>query len=230
MKNSKRLYGLLILLFILQNTVIVSCKKDSTKEEDLTSVTDIEGNKYKVVVIGDQRWMAEDLKTTTLNDGTSINNITNNQQWSSTGTHAYCWYNNDNSNKNNFGALYNFWAVQTGKLCPSGWHVPADSEWMTLENQLGGDISAGGKLKESGTTFWNSPNTGATNASNFNARGGGVRLVNGTYSEMKNYALWWTSSAGGGGAWFKSVNNQSSLLNTQSYNKNNGLSVRCIKD
>lgn len=208
--------------------ISAGCKKEE-EAPVVTTVEDIDGNSYKFVVIGTQTWMSENLKSTKLNDGTPIASVTDNNAWSNTGDAAYCWYNNDSDNRNKFGALYNFHAVNSGKLCPSGWHVPSDSEWMTLENQLGGNASAGGKMKESGTTYWNEPNIGATNSSNFNARGGGVRLVNGSFSELKNYGLWWTSSTGGGGSWFKSLNSQSANLNTQSYSAKNGLSVRCIK-
>jgi uncharacterized protein (TIGR02145 family) len=85
-------------------------------------------------------------------------------------------------------------------------------------------------MKETGTSYWNAPNTGATNESSFNARGSGVRLISVGFNDMKNLGLWWTSSTGESGAWFRSVNNQNAQLTTQGYNKKNGLAVRCIKD
>ena len=129
---------------------------------DLTygSVTDIEGNCYKTIQLGPRLWMAENLKTTHYNDGVGIQN--------------YYWYNNDPSTyKNTYGALYTVVAIVTDKLCPVGWHVPSVSEWKELTAYLGGDDIAGGKLKETGTTHWDSPNTGATNESGFTALPGG---------------------------------------------------------
>ena len=115
------------------------------------------------------------LKTTKYNDGTSIPNVTNDTSWSNLTTGAYCWYNNDVSYKNPYGALYNWYAVNTGKLAPKGWHVPSDAEWTTLITYLGGESIAGGKLKEAGTTHWLSPNTEATNSTGFSALPGGRR-------------------------------------------------------
>jgi uncharacterized protein (TIGR02145 family) len=217
-------FSAIFLLLIIS----AGCKKE--KDVPLvTTVEDIDGNSYKFVTIGTQTWMAENLRTTRLNDGTPIEILTSNNIWSNTGNPSYCWFFHDANYKDKFGALYNFHAVNSGKLCPSGWHVPSDSEWLILENHLGGNSDAGGKLKEPGTIYWNEPNNGATNMSSFNARGSGVRLMNGSFHDLKNFALWWTSSTGGGGSWFKSVNNQSAMLNTQSYHPNNGLSVRCMK-
>ncbi len=205
-----------------------SCKKDNDTEEK--TVTDIEGNVYPVVKIGTQTWTAENLKSTKLNDGSPITNVTDNNSWNTHTSPGYCWYGNDVNNKTDFGALYNWYAVNTGKLCPAGWHVPNDVEWSTLTQHLGGEDIAGGKLKETGTTYWNSPNTGATNESGFSARGSGVRLVAGEFNDFKNLSLWWTSTLGDLGAMFRYANNQNTKLTTHGYNKKNGLSVRCIKD
>jgi uncharacterized protein (TIGR02145 family) len=226
MKNKIRIIVAIVLVFTITALLLTSCKK----EEEVTTVTDIDGNIYNFVVIGTQTWMAENLKTTKLNDGTAISNTTDNQQWSTLTTPAYAWYNNSAANKAGLGALYNFFAVSSGKLCPSGWHVPSKEEWKTLETHLGGESVAGGKMKESGTTYWTSPNTGATNDSKFNGRGGGVRLGDGTFSDIKNYGLWWTSTAQGATVWFRSLQYANPNLTEQGYGKINGLSVRCIKD
>src|SRR5664279_5386678 len=128
------------------------------------TLQDIDGNVYKNVTIVKQILMAENLKTTKFNDGTSIPLVRENSAWKDMNSPSFCWYNNDaTTNKNNYGALYNWYTVNTNKLCPSGWHVPSDAEWTTLRTYLGGDSVAGGKLKETGTTHWKSPNTGATN-------------------------------------------------------------------
>jgi uncharacterized protein (TIGR02145 family) len=136
-------------------------------------VTDIDGNVYNTVTIGDQVWMAENLKTTKLNDGTSISNAIDNIAWASLSTPGYCWFINNRATYEIYGALYNWYAVYTDKLCPTGWHVPSNSEWTTLTDHLGGAEVAGGKLKESGSSHWASPNTGATNVTGFTALPGG---------------------------------------------------------
>ncbi len=156
------------------------------------TVTDIDGNVYHTVTIGTQVWLVENLKTTRYNDGTSIPLVTDSAAWSNADTSAYCWYNNDIANKNTYGALYNWFTVNTGKLAIAGWHIPTDAEWTTLTDYLGGESIAGGKLKETGTTHWRSPNAGATNESGFTALPGGHRDVNGTFSAMGDDGFWWS--------------------------------------
>ena len=144
--------------------------KGSLTLYDYSIIADIDGNIYNTVIIGTQVWMKENLKATKLNDGTNILLETDNATWISLTDPAYCWYNNDASSyKNTYGALYNWFTVETGKLCPTGWHVPSDAEWFTLIDFLGGESVAGGKLKEIGNTHWNSPNTGATDEYGFTA-------------------------------------------------------------
>ena len=140
------------------------------------TVTDRDGNSYNTVTIGSQTWMTENLRVTRLNDNTPIQLVTSNSSWASMTTPAYCWYNNDEAaNKNIYGGLYNWYAVNTGKLCPSGWHVPSHQEFTVLRDYLGGATAAGGKLKEVGLTHWKSPNTGATDSSGFTAVPSGTR-------------------------------------------------------
>jgi uncharacterized protein (TIGR02145 family) len=199
---------------------------------------DIEGNQYKVVKIGNQVWMAENLKVTHYNDGTSIPYF---GQYSYDNQHSYDgygWYNNDPSTyKNTYGALYNFPAVATYKLCPTGWQVPSESEWGTLITFLGGDLAAGGKLKETGTTHWNSPNTGATNETGFTALPGGIMFTEGgnlgTFQQMGTNGYWWSRKQ-------QTMVEPESFYERLDYNLNNsygmiqyvwnGLSVRCLKD
>ena len=116
-------------------------------EKEPEIVTNIEGNVYKTVTIGSQVWMSENLKTTKLNDGTDIPSVTSNTEWAELSTPGYCYYDNSWSNALIYGALYNWHTVNTGKLCPTGWHVPTDEEWTTLITYLGGDTLVGGKLK-----------------------------------------------------------------------------------
>src|ERR1035437_1732452 len=138
-------------------------------------ITDVDGNYYNIVTIGSQVWMEENLRTTKYNDNTPIPNITDDIEWGkSSVSDAYCWYNNDISNKVPYGAIYNYGAANSAKLCPTGWHVP-HGEYQTLIDYLGGEDVAGGKLKEIGLVHWGSPNTGATNESGFTALPGGLR-------------------------------------------------------
>lgn len=160
------------------------------------TVTDIDGNVYKTVKIGDQWWMAENLRTTKYNDGTSIPNITDGTAWSYLSTPGYCWYNNDISYKNPYGALYNWYAVNTSKLAPTGWHVPTDGEWATLINYLGGENIAGKKIKEAGIAHWLSPNSSANNETGFTAVPGGYRLDNnGNFFYIGQWSFFWSKGA-----------------------------------
>ena len=140
-------------------------------------ITDIDQNKYQTVAIGDQIWMAENLKVTRYNDGVLIPNVTDNNVWIQLNTSSFSWYNNDSGNKTPYGALYNWFAVDNDKLCPEGWHVPDKTEWVTLFTYLGGPEIAGGKLKEAGTLHW-LYNYGSTNESGFTAMPGGSRSYN----------------------------------------------------
>lgn len=159
------------------------------------AVTDIDGNIYNTVSIGTQVWMAENLKTIRYNDGTSIPLVTDGGSWVSLSTPGYCWYNNDaDSYKDIYGAIYNWYAVNTGKLCPAGWHIPSGEELTILEEFLGGYYIAGGKLKEAGTSHWEYPNTGATNESGFTGLPGGYRGNNGMFYGKGIRSSWWSSS------------------------------------
>lgn len=196
------------------------------------SMSDIDGNVYKTITIGTQTWMAENLRTTKYNDGTAIPNVTVDATWISLTTPAYCWYNNDAATyETTYGALYNWYAINTGKLAPAGWHVPTDAEWTILSNYLGGESVAGGKLKEAGTTHWSSPNTGATNESGFTALPGGCRAYNG-FSNIGNCGYWWSSTSDNtGGAWDRSLFSNISLNKGEGYyDFGNGYSVRCVKN
>ena len=134
------------------------------------SVSDLEGNSYKTIKIGTQVWMAENLRSTRLNDNTPILKAHFPQDWSDSKTPGYNWCEEDSVNySTTFGAIYNYYAVNTGKLCPVGWHVPSDDEWDTLISFLGGRDVAAPKLIETGSIHWKSPNDGATNESGFTA-------------------------------------------------------------
>lgn len=197
------------------------------------TVTDIDANVYKTIQIGAQTWMAENLKTTKYNDGNPILDATNWNTWYYLSTDAYCWYNNDPwTYKTIYGALYNWYAVNTGKLCPLGWHVPSYLDWGTLTNYLGGIDLAGGKIKEPGITHWTSPNAGATNESGFTALPNGIRNPSGSFSaSMNGSSLWWSESEGNNNlAECEFVNHDNTRLSSGITNKTYGFSIRCIQD
>ncbi|MFY0689271.1 MAG: fibronectin type III domain-containing protein [Cyclobacteriaceae bacterium] len=145
-------------------------------------IKDIEGNTYSIVAIGSQIWMAENLRTMKYNDGTEIPEITDNTVWANLTTAGFSWYDNDEAQfKHPYGAMYNWYANDTGKLCPEGWHIPTVSEWDILINFLGGLTVAGGKIKDAGLDYWDDPNTGASNESGFTALGAGYRSSDGSF-------------------------------------------------
>lgn len=192
---------------------------------------DVEGNNYKSVKIGNQVWMAENLKSTKYNDNTSIPLVSDNTTWSTLSTPGYCWYNNDEAtNKSIYGAMYNWYAVNTGKLCPTGWHVPTNTEWTTLITYLGGVDIAGGKLKETGTSHWLSPNT-STNESGFTGLPGGYRVYAGNFNVIGDFGCWWTSTEiDGPSANYVSLRYFANYVNRFGSGKEGGFSVRCLRD
>jgi uncharacterized protein (TIGR02145 family) len=196
------------------------------------NVTDTDGNLYNVALIGTQLWMAENLKTTTYNDGVVISNVADATTWSGLSTPAFCWYNNDAATfKATYGALYNWYTVTTGKLCPTGWHVPTFVEWTSLSTYLGGEIVAGNELREINTTHWAVPNSGATNSTGFTALPGGYRYIDGTYNNISNLGDWWSSSeSNSSDAYALFLYHNNSSLHSETDNKNHGFSVRCIMD
>lgn len=205
---------------------LMSCQTNSLK--------DIDGNVYKTVTIGTQVWMAENLRTTKYNDGTPILNITGNSELSEP---SYYWYDNDaTTNKETYGALYNWYVVNAandgGKnVCPTGWHIPTVAEWTTLITYLGGESVAGGKLKETGTIHWNSPNAGATNESGFTALPSGNHLSDGKCYDIGRHGYWWSSALDtAAGDYIRHMYCGSKDVVTFSGNKKAGFSVRCLKD
>lgn len=195
---------------------------------------DIEGNVYNIVKIGNQWWMAENLKATKYNDDSPIPLVTDNDEWESRfciEAPAYCWYDNNESNKEVYGALYNWYVVSTGKLCPAGWHVPSDSDWNILSSSLiqpNGNI--GGKLKEDGLNHWLSPNTDATNESGFTALPGGLR-ING-FNAMGSLGNWWSSTEGNlsFSARYRFLMHDTGGIGRGINGTGAGYSVRCVKD
>lgn len=195
------------------------------------TVTDIDGNIYNTITIGSQTWMKENLKVTHYNNGDTIAKISNNTQWSNTTSGAYCFYNNNQSYASTNGLLYNFYTVvDPRKLCPTGWQIATDAEWTVLTDYLGGLNIAGGKLKETGTVHWSSPNTGATNEVGFTALPGGYRANNEAFIGIGSIGSWWCSTESSGTeGWARGVFYDAITVDRGGYyEKKMGFSVRCI--
>lgn len=196
------------------------------------TVTDEDGNVYSTVQIGDQVWMAENLKTTTYNDGTSIDLVTYNTAWENNATGAYCWYDNDSTTyADTYGALYNWYAVNTGNLCPDGWHVPTDAEWNALEAYIASDGHSGteGTALKATSGWYNDGN--GTDDYGFSALPGGRRLSNGSFYHEGDFGYYWSSTENGSiEAWGRRFSYSSSDVTRSSYRKENGFSVRCLRD
>lgn len=193
---------------------------------------DIDGNVYNKVTIGTQVWMKENLKTTKYRNGDLIGTTTPaTLEVISQDNPKYQWaYAGNESNVATYGRLYTWFAASDSrKVCPTGWHVPTDSEWTTLITYLGGE--AGSKLKEAGTSHWISPNTGATNTSGFTALPGGLRQEGGAFGDIGSDGYWWSSTEGGPiSAWSRTIHNNNSNANVSSTPKSIGYSVRCLRD
>jgi uncharacterized protein (TIGR02145 family) len=216
-------------LLIALLSLIVGCNKEDNPPGP---VTDFEGNSYKTELIGDQVWMAENLKTSTLADGTEIPEVRDATDWNELTTPGRCWYNNDGAaNKDVYGALYNYYAVNSGKLCPAGWHVPSKDEWQKLREALGDTLTGGGKLKEEGTEHWKTPNTGAVNSTGFTALPAGIRYFEGTFNSVTFFTSFWSSTESDNDkSWYLSLYYSDAVAAMNNTSKKDGFSVRCIKD
>jgi uncharacterized protein (TIGR02145 family) len=208
---------------------LMSCNK---AESPPSPVTDIEGTTYKTIRIGEQIWMAENLKTSTYSDGTGIPEVSDATGWRDLITPGFCWYTNDEiSNKETYGALYNYHSVVSGKLCPAGWHVPSKDDWQQLRSISADTLSAGGSLKEEGTTHWRTPNTGAVNSTGFTALPAGIRYFEGTFNSLSYFTSFWSSTeADSNNGWYLSLYYSDAVAGMNKISKKDGFSVRCLKD
>ena len=217
------------------------------------TISDIDGNIYNTVLIGAQCWTKENLRVRRYNNGTVIpfdntgGSGGSSSTWQNLTIGAHTIYANDStttpSNRTKYGYLYNWYAAKgiyttgtitstdTLNICPSGWHVPTDTEWTTLTTELGGESVAGGKMKSIGTAYWNSPNTGATNESGFSGLPGGYRFYDGSFSNIKNVAFFWSATEGNlYNAWNRDLSYGSDDFAGSATPKSFGASVRCLKD
>lgn len=251
----------MIRVFCIICLIALLCCGNSCKDEseiifpipEYSSVTDIDGNAYTTVRIGDQWWMAQNLKTTRYSDGTLIPMETDDTKWWQLRTDAYCLYENDPGSKTKFGVLYNGYAVQTGKLCPAGWHVPTHPEWKTMVSYL---VDNGYGYKGSGydvakalaaKTDWRSYSAAGTpgndlpanNSSGFYALPGGFRDFDGIFNYVYHFGFWWSSTLAGDYpllGTFTTIylkldfSNSDPVINEMGYIATAGMSVRCIKE
>ena len=246
----------IVCLLFVCSVVFIGCKKkgctdpsatnyDSSAEKDDGScifmynsgngVTDIDGNLYQTVIIGEQEWMAENLRTTRYANGDTIPLKIDSINWINF-SDAYCLYDNNYEYVNTHGNLYNgFSVIDSRGVCPTGWHVPIDLEFTTLSNYLGGENIAGGKLKS--VSYWVNPNSildnshNGNNQSGFNGLPGGGRVYNTSFYGFGNIGYWWTSSENFLGNIFnRQLRGESESIYSGTADKQLGLSVRCIKD
>ena len=220
----------------------VGCGKE---EDDFTTAisiehgegaTDIDGNTYKSVIIGAQEWMAENLRTTKYSDGTTIPNVTGDTEWNNDTIGAWCHYNNDDKYEDVYGKLYNWHAVETGKLCPVGWHVPTDAEWGVLINYL----TANGHRGKEGTALkatsgWDNKDDGTsgngTDDYGWNGLPGGYRYNDGFFNYIGSNGYWWSSSQKYTySAWFRNMYYNDDFVSRGNDYKRYGFSVRCLRD
>ena len=198
------------------------------------TVKDIDGNVYKTITISSQVWMAENLKTTKYQNGDLIGTTTPvTLDIENDSIPKFQWANGGNENNvATYGRLYTWYTVSDNRnICPTGWHVPSDTEWTTLTTYPGGERVAGGKLKETGTTHWLSPNTGATNESGFTALPGGYRGYNGSFALVGKDGYWWSSTESSIYlAYYRSMYNNTNFVSRNDTDKQNGYSVRCLRD
>jgi uncharacterized protein (TIGR02145 family) len=203
------------------------------------SVSDIEGNKYSIVSIGSQVWLKENLRSTKLNDGTIIPYVTENNRWNDLSM-KYTWLGNDSSFSETYGAIYNGFVATSGKICPVGWHVPADAEWKTLEQFLGLPANDSSKIDMRGTyeglklksdTGWINNGNGI-DMYGFSGLPGGYRHPFGSFTNPGETGQWWSSSKHQkfDYLWSRSLRYDASGISRTNTGMQYGCSIRCIKD
>jgi len=233
--------------FTTISSFTVTTKPNIVASVNYGTVTDQNGNSYKTVVIGTQTWMADNLRSLSYNDNTTIPVIAVDTTWNNLITAATCTYSNTSNGDSikRFGRLYNWYAVNSGKLCPLGWHIPSETEWVTVTKYLMdngyGYGGTGEKIAKSiaSTSGWQTStqagevgnNQGSNNKSGFSATAGGQKNEDGTFVSIGNNAYWWSSTElNYGFAYYHSINSYSAVVDTVLNHKSVGLSVRCVKN
>lgn len=247
--NSLKKISIAVCMFAVAAVLFNGCKNGGDDTNGKTTaafnlgktyetMTDQDGNEYETITIGTQTWMAENLRTTHYRNGEDIPEVTDNTAWTRLSTGAYCNYNNTRNSDTiaTYGRLYNWYAVSDSRnICPKGWHVPTNADWITLITYLGGDSVAGGKMKETRTAHWITPNTGASNESGFTALPGGGRDENGAMGSVGSDGYWWSSTGLStifvDYVWYWSVHYNDSYVSSRNIDSGkNGYSVRCVKN
>lgn len=241
-------------LYIMKSGVIVGQYDVNTEIDSIifykpeielgnTLVDPRDGNIYEIVTIGEQVWMAENLKYLPSVVGLATGSDTEPYYYVSGYDGTDVEEAKITDNYNTYGVLYNWTAAMdthssssanpSGRkgVCPSGWHLPSDAEWTELVDYLGGKPVAGGKLKETGTTHWAAPNTGATNETGFTALPGGDYSFSGEFTDIGEFGYWWsTTEYTEGHSWYHGMRYNDSNIFSNYFFKKNGFSVRCIRD
>ncbi len=189
----------------------------------------------KDVTIGNQVWMAENMNIDKFRNGDPIPEAKTDREWELAGKRgepAWCYYDNDQENGQKYGKLYNWYAVNDSRgLAPAGYHIPSDAEWKVLTDHLGGESEAGGKMKSIGTQYWRNPNVDANNESGFSGVPGGLRDYNGTFNYIGFHGYWWSSSqTNWSSIRSRNLDHYDGNVNRFDDSKNNGFSVRCLRD
>lgn len=206
---------------------------EPVKVEPVKKKVDLIKSDIPGIDICDQLWMTKNLDVAQYRNGDPIPKVTDAEQWANLTTGAYCYYENDSAKYAAvYGKLYNWYAVNDPRgLAPPGWHIPSIDEWVVLETCLTGPSGVGSALKQTGTSNWTTPNSGATDSSGFSGLPGGFRDFNGTFYFIKNYGYWWSSSDYYSTfAWGRNLYYFGILFGRDGYKKQNAFSVRCVRD
>lgn len=238
MKKKKQLVLILLAVFLLLVALYVIISRNGIKGGgDAESagafiVTDIDGNTYPCLKFGNQMWFIENLRTTRYNDGSPIEYLSSSADWSASESAACSFYNDASSGGDNpYGALYNWYAVESNRLCPTGWHVPDDSEWARLTAFLGGDSIAGAAMKSGARRYWVRKGRSA-NGTGFSAVPAGYRYIDGVFYDRGQNSTWWSSTGiAGAEAVARLVSRDGDYVyRIDYYHRRHGFSVRCVQD
>jgi len=234
-----------LLILTVISIMFLGCNKKNPTESETGTVTDVDGNTYQTIKIGNQCWMAENLKVTHYRNGDAIPNVPDNTAWAALSTGAYCSYENDDTYVATYGRLYNWYARDDSRnIAPEGWHVPTDEEWKQLEMALGMSQSEADDISFRGTnegsklagnaSLWNDgdlKNNAAFGESGFSALPGGYRHSSGSFGSLGYGASFWSSiEYYSGSAWPRTLYCYDSDVYRGSSSKQSGFSIRLVRD